>query len=62
MSDDDDAMSDRDLGMPSPGGMSSIGGGSRAGSPLGNADDMGDMDSHKERYESSHYALLSDGS
>jgi len=29
---------------------------------LGNADDMGDMDSHKERYESSHYALLSDGS
>ena len=31
MSDDDDHMSDRDMGAPSPGGMSSIGGGSRPG-------------------------------
>ena len=29
--DDDDHMSDRDMGAPSPGGMSSIGGGSRPG-------------------------------
>jgi hypothetical protein len=32
---DDDHMSDRDMGAPSPGGMSSLGGGSRPGSPLG---------------------------
>ena len=32
-------MSDRDMGAPSPGGMSSIGGGSRPGSALGGFDD-----------------------
>jgi hypothetical protein len=37
MSDDD--HSDRDMGAPSPGGMSSLGGGSRPGSPLGGLDD-----------------------
>ena len=33
---DDDHMSDRDMGAPSPGGMSSLGGGSRPGSRLSN--------------------------
>ena len=38
--DDDDHMSDRDMGAPSPGGMSSLGGGSRPSSALG-----GELDS-----------------
>jgi hypothetical protein len=38
VSDDDDHMSDRDMGAPSPGGMSSLGGGSRPSSPLGGID------------------------
>jgi hypothetical protein len=50
VSDDDDHMSDRDMGMPSPGGMSSIGGGSHAGSPMrDDLNDSGDLDGLKDR-------------